>query len=123
MHYRVWALVLLSAVLLMSTGCHGPGAKRGEPEKSATEQPIRVPGTYVPEEVDRGSPTPPSHSSQDILAGLPMGRVLFACSSVMRVHVSERVEVRISGNPKENLVAGLKERGVPIEESAKIAPV
>ena len=72
------------------------------------------------------SPEPPpstSPSPQDVLAGLPMGRVLFACPPLMKVATSERVEVRISGNPKENLVAGLQERGVPIVQPSKIAPV
>jgi hypothetical protein len=123
MRYGLSTLVLLSAVLLTSASCKRPAANLTGPRNPASEQALRVPGTYVPQDVDRGGPTPSKPSSQDILAGLPMGRVLFACSSVMRVQTSERVEVRISGNPKEDIVAGLQERGVPVEAAAKIAPV
>ena len=52
-----------------------------------------------------------------------MGRVVFACPPAMKVSDPEHVEVRISGNPKEDLLAGLKDRGVPIEEPSRIAPV
>jgi hypothetical protein len=93
------------------------------PETPATEHPIQIPGTYAAQDVDRGAPAPEQPASQDILAGLPMGRILFACPPEMRVETSERVEVRITGNPKEDIMAGLEERGVPIETAAKISPV
>ena len=41
-----------------------------------------VPGDYVVPDIDRGKPQPSPTSvapSQDVLAGLPMGRVVFAC--------------------------------------------
>lgn len=123
MRYGLWKLVTLWAVLLMCAGCGRPGSKVTGPDNPGSEQTLRVPGTYVPPEVDRGGAAPERPSTEDILAGLPMGRVLFACSSVMRVQVPERVEVRISGNPAEDITAGLQERGVPIEAAARIAPV
>jgi hypothetical protein len=115
--------VLLSVVLLMSAGCRRPATKSIRPESPTTERPIQMPGTYTAPDVERGKRAPEQPVSQDILAGLPMGRILFACPSEMRVEASERVEVRISGNPKEDIVDGLEERGVPRETAAKISPV
>jgi hypothetical protein len=123
MRYELWKLVLLSAVLLMSAGCRRQATNPRRPEAPATERALQMPGTYAAQDVDRGTPTPENVASQDILAGLPMGRVLFACPSEMRVEASERVEVRISGDPKQDITQGLEERGVPIETAAKISPV
>jgi hypothetical protein len=123
MRFGFWKLVPLSAVLLMSAGCGRPAANSTGAEAPTSERALQIPGTYAAPEVDRGAPTPAEARSQDILAGLPMGRVLFACPSVMRVQSSERVEVRISGNPKADLIAGLEDRGLPIETAAKISPV
>jgi len=39
------------------------------------------------------------------------------------VETSERVEVRISGDAKQDITEGLEGRGVPIETAAKISPV
>lgn len=120
---RVRASGLTAIVLMIHIGCGS--APPPSSHSAVTEHPIQLPGTYTAPEVDRGGPAvpAPSPSTQDLLAGLPMGRVLFACPPTMRVHFSERVEVRISGNPKEDLAAGLQERGVAVEEAAKISPV
>lgn len=122
MHYGLWKVVLLSAVLLMSVGCGRQTANSTRPGQ-ATEHALQMPGTYAAEDVDRGRPAPENVAKQDILAGLPMGRVLFACPSEMRVESSERVEVRISGDAKQDITEGLEKRGVPIETAAKISPV
>jgi hypothetical protein len=83
---------------------------------------LRMPGTYVAPEIDRGGPVAPA-TLGDVLAGLPMGHVLFACPPTMRVQTSERVEVRVSADSKEDITSGLQERGVPIEAGAKVATV
>jgi hypothetical protein len=124
MGHRDWASGLTSVMVVINIGC--TSAPPPAPAiRAAEEHAIQIPGKYVPPEVDRARPAIRQErpSTQDVLAGLPVGRVLFACAPTMRVRAPERVEVRISGNPKENLTAGLQERGVPIEEPSKIAPV
>ena len=119
----VWARVLLLALLLVNIGCRVKPPAESNP---TIDRRIQVPGEYVVPDIDRGKsqPSPTSVSpAQDVLAGLPMGRVVFACPAEMRVRATERVEVRISSDPNSNLMAGLRERGIALEQSAKIAPV
>jgi hypothetical protein len=119
---RVWIPLLSTAILLGCVGCNAPAGKPASTSGVTSEKALQVPGTYAAPEIDRGGPETPK-AREDVLAGLPMGRVLFACPPTMRVQTSERVEVRISGDPKEDITSGLQERGVPIEAGAKIAPV
>ncbi len=116
---RMWVVVLFSSFLLARIGC--VSSNPSKPGNIART--LQVTGTSAPQDVDRGGPVPKNSFATDVLAGLPMGRVLFACASLMKVQTSERVEVRITGDPKQDLASGLRERGVPIEASAKIAPV
>jgi hypothetical protein len=121
MLYRVWFSVLGMAVLLTSVGCSAPVPVSETVSSVKAEKTIQMPGHYDAPEIDRGGPVAPAPVG-DVLAGLPMGRVLFDCPPVMRVQHSDRVEVRVSGDPKEDLASGLQGRGVQIEPS-KIAPV
>ena len=119
---RVWIPLLSTAILLGCAGCSGPPGSPAPASEVTSEKALQVPGTYSAPEIDRGGPVTPKVLG-DVLAGLPMGRVLFACPPTMRVHAPERVEVRISGDPKEDITRGLQERGVPVEAGAKIAPL
>ena len=122
---RVWASLLSMGILVGGLGCHAPKELPPSTGRANSEKALQVPGTYVTPEIDRGGPATPTtpKTSQDVLAGLPMGRILFACPPTMRVGASERVEVRISGDPTEDISSGLQERGVPVQAGAKIAPV
>lgn len=126
MEHRVRILSLTSVICMIQIGCSsGAPPQRSTLSSAPTERAIQLPGKYVAPEIDRGAQPhiTPSLSTQDLLAGLPMGRVLFACPSSMRVQAPERVEVRITGNPKEDISAGLQQRGVAAEEATKISPV
>lgn len=123
MRFASWKLLSLAAVLLTIAACKTPAANPPGAASPATEHALKTPGTYIRREVDRGGPVPEAVAKQDILAGLSMGRVLFACPPEMRVQTPERVEVRITGDPKQDITQGLEERGIPIETAAKISPV
>jgi len=70
-------------------------------------------------------PTPkPTPSFQKIieeeLKKLSPGRILFNSPEVMKVGITERIEVRITQNITEDLTKGLKGRGVPVVEEIKV---
>jgi len=70
-------------------------------------------------------PTPkPTPSFQKIieeeLKKLSLGRILFNSPDVMKVGITERIEVRITQNITEDLTKGLKGRGVPVVEEIKV---
>lgn len=68
------------------------------------------------------SPTPSFQELIDeALKKLPMGRILFNPPKEMEVGDTELVEVRITQNITENLIKGLKGRGVPQIKETKVS--
>jgi len=64
----------------------------------------------------------PSWYSQllDELDNLPLGKYVFNPASEMKVGVIERVELRITQNPGEELTLNLKGKGIPQVENLKV---
>ncbi|MSV29091.1 MAG: hypothetical protein EXQ52_10170 [Bryobacterales bacterium] len=112
-----------------------PKAPREQAAAQPVEEPPRpdAPAHKLPASKPRGKPSrapaaakrePPEPAAdsaiEKALAELKAGKLLFNPPAEMRVGTEERVEVRIASSAAEDLMPGLKGRGVPEVEAIKV---
>jgi hypothetical protein len=115
-------LVFILLCLLLA-GCAG-----GEPYTEETPATGEEPAEEEPTEASAGVPTAapqptadPAEIASAALAELEQGQILYNPPAEMQRGERDRLEVRISLNPGEDLAADLQGRGEPVQEQIPVA--